>query len=111
MTLALLVIMASFLITGCARGLGLAMVTHLASLPESQVGVVFATARKDSSELTELVNKFPSRVFFIQLDVTDPTSIQDAARKVDQQLQDKGLDVLINNAAGGTITMGGVEKM
>lgn len=103
--------MASYLITGSSRGLGLAMVARLASLPESQVGVVFATARHNSPELTELVKKFPNRVSFVQLDTADSTSIQEAAKQVDHQLKGKGLDVLINNAGVGTITVGGVEKM
>lgn len=91
--------MASFLITGSSRGLGLALATRLASLPSSQVGTIFATARQDnSSQLKELITSSSGRVQFVGLDVTNKSSIEEATRSVEQKLQGKGLDYLINNA-------------
>ncbi|KAL8905847.1 MAG: hypothetical protein Q9171_006513 [Xanthocarpia ochracea] len=90
--------MASYLITGASRGFGLALVHELAALPASDVAKIFATARGDAPALTELVKKSPSRVVFVQLDVTSESSIKKAAAEVEAILAGKGLDVLINNA-------------
>ncbi|THC96007.1 hypothetical protein EYZ11_004506 [Aspergillus tanneri] len=62
--------MASYLITGSSRGLGLAI-----------------------------------------LDTTNQESVQEAVKQVEQQLQGKGLDVLVNNAGVMPITREGIEKM
>lgn len=91
--------MSTYLITGSSRGLGLAMVTRLASLPKSEVATVFATARQDNSpRLRELVDSSSGRVGFVPLDVSDDQSVAEAAGLVKQQLRGRGLDVLINNA-------------
>jgi len=91
--------MASFLITGSSRGLGLALAKRLASLPNGQVGTIFATARQDNSpQLKELIGQSSGRVEFVNLDVTSQTSVQEASRLVEKKLQGKGLDYLINNA-------------
>jgi NAD(P)-dependent dehydrogenase (short-subunit alcohol dehydrogenase family) len=104
--------MASYLITGSSRGLGLAMASRLASLPKSDVSAVFATARQDNSpQLRQLVNSSPGRVGFVPLDVTDEKSAVDAAGLVEQQLQGRGLDVLINNAGVMPLSRQGLEGM
>jgi NAD(P)-dependent dehydrogenase (short-subunit alcohol dehydrogenase family) len=46
-----------------------------------------------------VVDAYPGRVIFIQLDVTDNIGCEKAANKVRQVVGDAGLDVLINNAA------------
>ncbi|KAI0115437.1 short chain dehydrogenase reductase [Nemania sp. FL0031] len=78
---------------------------------EGQVGKVFATARGDSSALSELAKASPGRVELIKLDVTDQTSIEKAAVEVRGKLGDKGLDVLINNAGVCQYTSDGVKSM
>ncbi|GES63260.1 short-chain oxidoreductase [Aspergillus terreus] len=104
--------MANYLITGSARGLGLALATHLASFPKAEVASVFATSRRDNSPgLAELVASSSGRVVFIPLDATDRTSVQNAARQVEKQLHGRGLDVLVNNVGVMPVTRGGVEKM
>lgn len=91
--------MASYLITGSSRGLGLALVSHLASLPKAEVATIIATARQDNSpQLREIVSAWPGRVEFVQLDVTDKASVEEAVKSVEHKLQGKGLDYLINNA-------------
>ncbi|KAJ5171661.1 hypothetical protein N7492_004254 [Penicillium capsulatum] len=91
--------MASFLITGSSRGLGLALVSRLAALSPTEVGTIFATARQDNSpQLDELVKASAGRVERVTLDVTSPDSIQQASREVERRLQGRGLDYLINNA-------------
>jgi NAD(P)-dependent dehydrogenase (short-subunit alcohol dehydrogenase family) len=104
--------MASYLITGSSRGLGLALVSRLASLPSAQVGKIIATARQDNSpQLTELVNTSSGRVELVKLDVTNKSSIQKAAKLVEGKLQGKGLDYLINNAGLMDWSATGLEGM
>jgi NAD(P)-dependent dehydrogenase (short-subunit alcohol dehydrogenase family) len=75
------------------------MVTELAQEPRSRVSYIFASARKKSTGLTEVIDKYPGRVIFIQLDVTDSIGCEKAANKVRQVVGHVGLDFLINNAA------------
>ncbi|KAL8780239.1 MAG: hypothetical protein Q9213_006561 [Squamulea squamosa] len=103
--------MASYLITGASRGLGLALANQLASLPASDVTKIFATARGDAPALEELAKKSPGRVLIVQLDVTDKASIKQAAAKVEANLEGRGLDVLINNAGVCQYAADGVGSM
>ncbi|KAI1120259.1 short chain dehydrogenase reductase [Nemania abortiva] len=103
--------MASFVITGCSRGLGLALTRELASRPASEVSKVFATARGDSPALSELAKTSSGRVELVKLDVTDQTSIKNAAVAVEAKLGGKGLDVLINNAGVCQYAGAGVKFM
>lgn len=101
--------MATYLITGSARGLGFGLASHLASLPASQVGKVFATSRQDNSpQLKKLIQQHPDRVRFVQLDVTDKESIKRAFAEVELALDGKPLDVLINNAGFMPWSSGGI---
>jgi NAD(P)-dependent dehydrogenase (short-subunit alcohol dehydrogenase family) len=75
------------------------MVTELAKAPRSEVSYIFASARRKNTHLSELVDRNPGRVVFVQLDVTDSIGCEKAANKVRQVVGDAGLDVLINNAA------------
>lgn len=104
--------MASYLVTGCSRGLGLALVTRLASFPRTEVGTIIATARQDNSaQLRELVDVSSGRVQLVSLDVTNPAGVNEAATVVERQLQGKGLDYLINNAGVMDWSPNGVEGM
>lgn len=103
--------MASFLITGASRGLGLALVKELVSLPSSKVSNIIAGVRGDAPALDELVPNSSGRLSVIKLDVTNQSLLQQAADEADKILGDKGLDILVNNAGicqyafGGTPTM------
>ncbi|GAD95299.1 hypothetical protein PVAR5_3941 [Paecilomyces variotii No. 5] len=104
--------MATYLITGASRGLGVTIVSLLSSQPESEVATIFAAARQDNSaQLKELREKYPGRVKFVQLDVGDDKSVEEAARSVEQELNGKGLDILINNAGVMPWIQEGIEKM
>jgi NAD(P)-dependent dehydrogenase (short-subunit alcohol dehydrogenase family) len=103
--------MASYLITGCSRGLGLAITSHLLSFPTSEVGTVIATSRSESPALEDLVLKSGGRAKYIQLDATNEAMIKESATEAEQILGEKGLDVLINNAGMLNFTPGGIASM
>jgi NAD(P)-dependent dehydrogenase (short-subunit alcohol dehydrogenase family) len=87
--------MARILVTGANRGIGLALVETYAARGDH----VIATARDPSTveALAAVVGQYPDLVEVHALEVTDPTSIAALAARLD----DRALDVLINNA--GTI--------
>lgn len=103
--------MATVLVTGSSRGLGLAFVRELASRPASSISKIFATARGDSAALDQLAREFPDRVVLAKLDVTSQESIKKAAAEVESKLEGKGLDILINNAGVCQYSPGAVETM
>ncbi|THW09196.1 NAD(P)-binding protein [Aureobasidium pullulans] len=91
--------MATYLITGASRGIGLELTKQLLDLPASQVSKIFAVARNtDTGLLQELVQKHSDRIVPISASVQDNASVQKAVEAVKANLQGKGLDVLVNNA-------------
>ena len=104
--------MASYLITGASRGIGLELTKQLLELPVSQVGKVFAISRSDSSaRLRDLINKSPDRAVQIFASVDDTESVQKAAKDVESNLGAQGLDVLINNAGVQAFCPGGTKTV
>lgn len=101
--------MATYLITGCTRGLGLAIAGLFASSPD--VSKVFATGRSESDGLKKLISESNGKVEYVELEVTSKESAQKAAAQVEKSLGDKGLDVLINNVGWMPYTPGGIETM
>ncbi|KAL1615415.1 putative secondary metabolism biosynthetic enzyme [Neofusicoccum ribis] len=101
--------MASYLITGSSRGLGLALVNHLVT--QSGVGTIFATARSESDALKKAVVDHPDLVKFVELDAADRESVKAAVTKVQDSLGGNGLDFLINNAGIMPFTPDGIENM
>ncbi|XP_025833810.1 uncharacterized protein LOC108739852 [Agrilus planipennis] len=88
----------SILITGSNRGLGLGLVKQLLSIPNPPDKII-ATCRnlENAKELREIANKHKN-VHILLLDVTDFNSYDDFKRKLENILQDDGLNVLFNNA-------------
>lgn len=104
--------MSSYLITGTSRGLGLTLTKFLAERPVEQVRFIAATARKQTPALAELTTKYPGRVVFVPLEVTDQESVKAAVAEVEKALgPNEGLDVLINNAGILNVTPGGIANM
>ncbi|XP_065279015.1 C-signal-like [Emys orbicularis] len=90
----------SVLVTGANRGIGLELVKQLVRKPNPP-GWIFATCRDPegarAQELKNLASKHPNLVI-LQLEATDPASIQAAAKKAEAHLGGSGLNLLINNA-------------
>ncbi|KAJ5163937.1 Short-chain dehydrogenase/reductase SDR [Penicillium coprophilum] len=104
--------MASYLVTGSSRGLGLALVARLAALPKTEVGTIIATARQDKSpQLREIATTSSGRVQIVKLDVTDESSVKEAVAAVERQLEGKGLDYLVNNAGVSDWSPTGLDGM
>ncbi|KAI5830506.1 NAD(P)-binding protein [Schizophyllum commune Tattone D] len=85
-----------YLVSGSNRGIGLALVTHLASRPNT---IVFAGARNPNvaSDLHALVAKHPNRVHIVELKADD---VEGNKRAVEEIRKKAGqLDVVIANAA------------
>ncbi|KAH8828865.1 dehydrogenase [Flagelloscypha sp. PMI_526] len=105
--------MSSYLITGSTRGLGLGLVQFLSSKPSSEVSHIFASGRKPSEGLTKLIEMNPDRIHFVELEVSNASSIRNAVKEVEEILSahKAALDVLVNNAAIANFTPNGVETM
>ena len=104
--------MATFLITGTSRGIGLELTKQLLDLPTSQVGKIFAVTRSPpSGPLLDLVNKYSGRVVSILGSIDSNESVKTAASEVAAKLGTQGLDVLVNNAGTSSFTPGGSKTI
>ena len=102
--------MATYLITGASRGIGLELTKQLLELPVSQVGKIFAVTRSGSpAALRDLGNRNPDRVVHVVASVDDTESVQKAASEVKAKLGGQGLDVLVNNAGIQEFSPGGTK--
>jgi NAD(P)-dependent dehydrogenase (short-subunit alcohol dehydrogenase family) len=76
--------MVTYLITGCSRGLGLALATKLARILENKV---FATSRGDPIlALEELLEDSQGRVSHVQLDVTSRSVVEKAEKEIAESM-------------------------
>uniref|UniRef100_A0A3B4A0B3 Uncharacterized protein n=1 Tax=Periophthalmus magnuspinnatus TaxID=409849 RepID=A0A3B4A0B3_9GOBI len=95
----------SVLITGANRGLGLEMVKQMVDTqsPLTPLSVLFACCRDPdgprAEELRALAKKHPDIIKVICMDTADRSSIRQSAEQVGSLLGEKGLNLVINNAA------------
>ncbi|XP_005139917.2 17-beta-hydroxysteroid dehydrogenase type 1 [Melopsittacus undulatus] len=85
------------LITGCSSGIGLGLATRLAADGAFKVYATMRDLAKGERLLQHLGGCCPDTLELLQLDVTDPRSLEAAARRV----QGQALDVLVCNAGVG----------
>ncbi|KAM8988978.1 17-beta-hydroxysteroid dehydrogenase type 1 isoform 2-T2 [Ara ararauna] len=78
------------LITGCSSGIGLGLATRLAANGGFKVYATMRDPAKGERLLQHLGGRCPDTLEVLQLDVTDPRSLEAAARR----LQGQALDVL-----------------
>ncbi|NP_001090124.1 uncharacterized protein LOC735202 [Xenopus laevis] len=97
------------LVTGSNRGIGFEFVQQIINSQNSP-HKIFATCRdpgaQQSQELRKLSEKHPN-VVVIQLDTTNPASVNASVKEVEKHLNGEGLDLLINNA--GILTQNSLE--
>lgn len=88
------------LVTGSNRGIGFEFVQQFLK-SQNPPGKIFATCRDpespQSQELKNLSTKNPN-VIVIQLDTSDPSSVNSSVKEVQKYLNGRKLDLLINNA-------------
>ncbi|XP_060109821.1 C-signal-like [Heteronotia binoei] len=91
----------SVLVTGSNRGLGLNLVKRFLYLPTPPQWVFATSLKTDGAKLKDL-NELKSQhqnLVVLQLDVTNPESINKAAEQVREHVRESGLTLLVNNAA------------
>ncbi|XP_069822020.1 C-signal-like [Dendropsophus ebraccatus] len=100
----------SVLVTGANRGIGFEFVKQFLK-SQNPPEIIFAACRNpespQSQELKGLSTKNPN-VIVIQLDTTDPASVNFSVKEVEKHLNGKKLDLLINNA--GILTSNNLES-
>ena len=84
----------NILITGCSSGIGRATAIHFAR----QQWQVIATVRNET-DANDLMMTGYTNIHVHILDVEDEAQITQLTRRINAQLKDTGLDVLVNNAA------------
>lgn len=97
-------------ITGAARGLGLAMAISFAKAGASGIAILDVLdsnpARKDILEAAKAAGRAEPKVISLAVDVTDEGSVAKAVKSVESEFG--ALDILINNAGyvGGYVPLG-----
>ena len=100
--------MATYVITGTSKGIGLELTRQLCELPESNVKNIFAISRSQPSQaLEDLIQGSNGRVVSVIASVCDIESIKRAADEIRCHLGSDGVDVLVNNAGVAGVTPGG----
>ena len=87
--------MPSYLVTGASRGLGYGWIAHLASIPGN---TVIGTVRNPSATQARLAKDNITNIHLLSVEITDLTSVQQAAQDV-AVITGGRLDFLIHNAA------------
>lgn len=104
--------MATYLITGASRGIGLELTKQLLDLPASQVSKVFAVARNaETDAIKQLEQKYSDRLYPVSASVDSTASVQQAVEAVKAKLNGQSLDVLVNNAGISGLTNGSIKDM
>jgi len=91
-------------ITGCSRGIGLALVKELIARPSNKApALIVATCRRpdEAEELSSLAKSHKS-LHLAKLDMTDTEAFTQFGEEVKRICEGQGLNILINNAGIAT---------
>lgn len=83
------------LVTGASRGIGRSIALELAK-QGANVAINFAGNEQKAQQVVEEIEEFGVKVFHIQADVTDESSVKTMVKEVISQFG--SLDILVNNA-------------
>ncbi len=91
--------MSTILITGCKRGLGLALAQRLATATSAdRISKILVTSRGGTStELQSVIGASEGRVVNVPCEPTLQKSVAEMAESVDEIVGAQGLDILVNN--------------
>ncbi|XP_060131986.1 C-signal isoform X4 [Zootoca vivipara] len=90
----------SVLVTGSNRGIGFELVRQLVG-KSNRPEWIFATCREPEGPRAQVLKDLAAKhqgVEIIPLDISEPSSVKDAATRVTERLKGVGLTLLINNA-------------
>ncbi|XP_077311859.1 C-signal-like [Lithobates pipiens] len=100
----------SVLITGSSRGLGLEFVQQFLKSSNPLVKIFAACRNPDGpqSQVLKNLSEKHQNVIIVQMDVTDPSSVNASVKEVEKHLNGQPLDLLLNNA--GVLTHNSLES-
>ncbi|XP_073461527.1 C-signal-like [Aquarana catesbeiana] len=100
----------SVLITGSSRGLGLEFVQQFLKSPNPPQKIFAACRNPDGpqSQVLKNLSEKHQNLIIVQMDVTDPSSVNASVKEVEKHLNGQPLDLLINNA--GVLTHNSLES-
>jgi len=102
--------MATVLVTGASRGIGLELVRQLVTLSTSQASTIFALSRSEpAGPFGQLLAEHAERVIHVRASVTSLSELENAVRHVKQKLDGRGLDILVNNAGVASYSPDGIQ--
>ncbi|XP_044734291.1 C-factor [Chrysoperla carnea] len=94
--------MSSILITGCNRGIGFALIKNLVQKSNNSTQLIATCRNINKAEELRKLQEANSNVHILELDLNKFENYQDFSKNVERIVQDKGLNVLINNAGIST---------
>ncbi|CAI9607268.1 unnamed protein product [Staurois parvus] len=99
----------SVLITGSSRGLGLEFLQQFLKSPDPPQKIFAACRNPDGpqSQALKTLSEKHQNVIVVQMDVTDPSSVNTSVKEVEKHLNGQRLDLLLNNA--GVLTQNSLE--
>lgn len=85
----------TYLITGASRGIGLALVKAVLESDPNARTIAAVRDPASAAKLKEIIKQYEGRVETLQLDVSDPKSVEQAAVEVDKLgFANDGIDVV-----------------
>jgi len=97
-----------YVVSGCARGIGMEFALQL--LSRTQGSVVGLCRNPDSSGVAKLIRDYPERFSAIEMDLTDQNSIEEAGRRVAGMHDRVSLLLNVSGVLGDGVNHPGPER-